>query len=240
MKQFAGFPSRMQFTPVPDFFFSALLPQITDIAELKTTLHIFKALYRKRGSPRFTTYRELLGDKGLVNSLREGTKSPDEMLHTALEMAAQRGTILHLALDRDGFAEDVYFLNTEDNKEIVAKVQSGELSLAGLKVKDKTYPEIEPEASPDIFTLYEENIGMLTPMIADELREAEKLYPAVWIKDAVKEAVDRNKRSWRYIAAILERWTAEGRDDGTYRRDSAKKTDPNKYIKGKYGHLVRR
>ncbi len=239
MKQFAGFPGRMQFTPVPDFFFSALLPQISDMAELKITLHIFKTLYRKRGAPRFTTYRELLSDKSLVNSLKEETNPPDEALHTALEMATKRGTVLHIALDRDGVAEDVYFLNTEDNKDIVTKVQKGEITLQGLKVK-LPYPEIETEALPDIFTLYEDNIGMLTPMIADELREAEKLYPTPWIKDAIKEAVDHNKRNWRYIAAILEHWTAEGRDDGTYRRDSAKKTDPNKYIKGKYGHMVRR
>ena len=30
---------------------------------------------------------------------------------------------------------------------------------------------------------------MLTPLIADELREAEKQYPESWIKDAIKEAV---------------------------------------------------
>ncbi|GAH24252.1 unnamed protein product, partial [marine sediment metagenome] len=97
---------------------------------------------------------------------------------------------------------------------------------------------IETEELPDIFTLYEQNMGMLTPMIAEELREAEKLYPETWIRDAIKEAVNQNKRKWSYISAILERWLAEGRSDGTYRRDS--KTDPDKYIKGKYGHMVRR
>jgi len=40
MKQFTGFPAKMQFTPLPNFFFSTLLPQISDIAELKTTLHL--------------------------------------------------------------------------------------------------------------------------------------------------------------------------------------------------------
>jgi hypothetical protein len=72
------------------------------------------------------------------------------------------------------------------------------------------------------------------------LREAERLYPETWIKDAIKEAVALNKRSWRYIAAILERWSTEGKGNGTYQRHSAQKTDPDKYIKGKYGHIVRR
>ena len=89
---------------------------------------------------------------------------------------------------------------------------------------------IDAEEPPDIFSLYEQNIGMLTPMIAEELRDALKVYPENWISDAIKEAVSNNKRKWSYISAILERWTAEGRDDGTYRGDS-KKTDPDKYIK---------
>ncbi len=239
IEQFKGFPAKMQFTPLPNVFFSTLLPQISDITELKTTLHILGTLYHKRGYPRFITFTELLANKSLMSSLKEATKPPDKVLRNALEMATRRGTILHIVLDRDGMSEDIYLLNTESNRQIITKIQNGELPLTGLKAtKGQTYIELEEQ--PDIFTLYEQNIGMLTPMIAEELREAEKLYPVNWIKDAIKEAVARNKRNWRYIAAILERWSAEGRSDGTYRRDSTKKTGPDKYIKGKYGHIVRR
>jgi len=237
MKQFSGFPAKMQFTPLPNFFFSTLLPQISDIAELKTTLHILGALYRKRGYPRFITYRELLSNTSLIRSLKEAAKPPDEVLRQALEMATRRGTILHIVLDRDGVPEDIYFLNTDSDRQIVAKIQNGELSLVGLKTGGQS--SIETEEQPDIFTLYEQNIGMLTPMIAEELREAEKLYPVAWIKDAIKEAVSLNKRNWRYIARILERWSSEGKDSGAYKRE-LKKTEPDKYIKGKYGHMVRR
>ena len=236
MKQFNGFPAKMQFTPVPNFFLTNILPQINDIAELKTTLYIFEVLYTKRGYPRFTTYRELLSDTSLKSSLRGVAKPLDQVLRDALEMATKRGTILHIVLDKDGLSEDVYFLNTEADRKVVAKIQNGELILSGLKAEGQT--DIETEELPDIFTLYEQNIGMLTPMIADELREAEKLYQVTWIKDAIKEAVNQNKRKWSYISAILERWSAEGKSDGTHRRDS--KTDPDKYIKGKYGHMVRR
>jgi len=237
MEQFKGFPAKMQFTPVPNFFLSRLLPQISDIAELKTTLHIFQTLYHKRGYPRFTTYKELLGNKSLMSSLKGAARAPDEVLRQALEMATKRGTILHLALDRDGTPEDIYSLNTESDRQIMAKIQNGELSLSGLKAKEPTY--IDTEEPPDIFTLYEQNIGMLTPRIAEELKEAMKLYPETWIKDAINEAIALNKRNWRYIERILERWSAEGKSHGTYRGDS-KKTDPDKYIKGKYGHMVRR
>lgn len=236
MEQFRGFPAKMQFTPLPNLFFSSLLPQISDIIELKTTLYIFETLYSKRGYPRFITYRELLSNTSLTSSLREAAKPLGEALRQALEMATKRGTILHMVLDKDEVPEDIYFLNTKSDREVIAKIQNGELILSGLKAEGQA--DIETEELPDIFTLYEQNIGMLTPMIAEELREAEKLYPETWIRDAIKEAVNQNKRKWSYISAILERWSAEGRSDGTYRRDS--KTDPDKYIKGKYGHMVRR
>jgi len=236
MEQFRGFPAKMQFTPLPNLFFSSLLPQISDIIELKITLHILWTLYHKRGYPRFVTYGELFGNASLMSSLKEAVKPPDEALRQALEMATKRGTILHIVLDRDGVAEDFYFLNTKSDRQVMAKIQSGELILSGLKAQQQA--DIETEELPDLFTLYEQNIGMLTPMIAEELREAEKLYPETWIRDAIKEAVNQNKRKWSYISAILESWSAEGRSDGTYRRDS--KTDPDKYIKGKYGHMVRR
>jgi len=239
MKQFSGFPAKMRFTSIPNVFFSSLLPQINDIAELKITLHIFWLLYSKRRYPRFTTYRELLGNTSLMSSLRGGEKPPDEALGDALDMAVKRGTILHLVLERDGAPEDVYFLNTESDRQVVAKIRNGELILAGLKAGGQAYPDIETEPLPDIFTLYEQNIGMLTPMVAEELREAEKLYPEDWIRDAIKEAVNQNIRKKSYILAILERWSTEGRADGTHRRD-IKKTDPDKYIKGKYGHIVQR
>jgi DnaD/phage-associated family protein len=113
--------------------------------------------------------------------------------------------------------------------------------LRRIKVKSEEAYEPIPYLTPreSIFTLYEQNIGMITPMIAEELKEAEKVYPEQWIKQAFEEAVVLNKRSWRYISRILERWAGEGKEDGKYRQ-SFKKNSPNKYIEGKYGHLVKR
>jgi len=236
MKQLTGFPAKMEFTPIPNFFLSAILPRINDLSELKTTLHVLAALYRKRGYPRFVTYGELLGNASLMKSLRGGDKPPDEVLRDALAMVTRRGTIIHMALDRDGTTENVYFLNTESDRRVVAKIQGGELKLSGLKAMGQTYAEVEEP--PDIFTLYEQNIGMLTPRIAEQLVDAEKLYPESWIRDAIKEAINQNVRKWSYISAILERWSAEGKSDGTYQRYS--KTDPKRYLGQKYDHMVRR
>jgi DNA replication protein len=235
MEKFAGFPARMQFTPVPNVFFSSLMPKIGDIAELKATLHILAVLYRQRSYPRFVPYHQLLASKSLIGSLET---PPEQSLRNALEMATQRGTLLSLAIERDGAVEDIYFLNDEPSRQAIAKIQKGELKLPVVESRQAT--DTSPEETPDIFNLYEQNVGMLTPMIAEELREAESIYPQTWIKDAIKEAVAANKRNWRYIAAILERWATEGKESGTYRRDSKRQADPDKYIKGKYGHMVQR
>jgi DnaD/phage-associated family protein len=75
----------------------------------------------------------------------------------------------------------------------------------------KTWHE---ESTTNIFGFYESNIGPLTPMIADILTDAEKIYPSDWIKDAILLAVENNKRNWRYCEAILKRWMESGKDDG--------------------------
>jgi DnaD/phage-associated family protein len=243
MRQFQGFPSsgRVVYTSIPNVFFSSLLPEIDDIAELKTTLHVMALLYGKKGYPRFVSYSELLGNASLMQSLKSEGESADETLRKALKMATERGTLLSLAVEKDSPShvkdEDIYFLNDGNGRQAVAKIPSGELKLSGLKAGAPV--PVPAEELTDIFTLYEQNIGMLTPMIADELRDAEKLYPQDWIRDAIKEAALHNKRSIKYIAKILENWSVEGRSDGTYQRD-IKKTGPDKYFKGKYGHMVQR
>jgi DNA replication protein len=234
MSKFQGFPAKADYTSVPNAFFSSLLPEIDDVAELKTTLHVIAALYRKKGYPRFVSFNELLGNAALMGSLKGLGEPLEEVLRRALGMAAGRGTLISLTLEKD---REVYFLNDESGRQATAKMESGELKPGGLKAGRK--PDVPAEEMPDIFTLYEQNIGMLTPMVADELREAEKLYPLEWLRDAIREAALHNKRNIKYISKILENWSVEGRSDGTYQRNS-QKAGPDKYFKGKYGHMVQR
>jgi DnaD/phage-associated family protein len=124
---------------------------------------------------------------------------------------------------------------------VCARIERREIDVAVSPDKEPFLDSHQPpetEESSNIFTLYEENIGMLTPMIADELRDAEQLYSAELIEDAFREAVSRNKRKWKYIEAILKSWASEGREHGKPGRYS--KEDPEKYFKGRYGHLVKR
>jgi DNA replication protein len=235
MIEFNGFPARMRFTPVPNVVFSSLLPRITDINELKVLLCIFEIVYPKKGNVRFVSKTELLNHAGLVNSIQ---RSYLEILSGALEALVKKGVLLSLPVEGNEKAESLYFLNNEANQLIIERVRNGEITLPGLK-PEMTVPVIQPD-QPDIFSVYEQNIGLLTPLIADELREAVKHFPEIWIRDAIREAVSQNRRSWKNIARILEHWSIEGKNDGTYRGNLKKNTDPDKYIRGKYGHMVQR
>jgi DnaD/phage-associated family protein len=86
-----------------------------------------------------------------------------------------------------------------------------------------------------IFALYESLIGTMSPLIADELAEAERLYPAEWLEAAFREAAAQNARSWRYVSRILERWAIEGPDHATTERSAA----DDRYFRGKYGQILK-
>lgn len=64
----------------------------------------------------------------------------------------------------------------------------------------------------DIFKVYEQEIGILTPMIADSINDYldEPRCPNQWIIDAIREAAHNQKRNWKYIEAILKRWMNDG------------------------------
>jgi len=236
MTNFEGFPTRMQFTPIPNVFIGKLLPEITDAGELKTIIFAFAKIYQKKGFPQFVSLSELLGSTPLISSLNNNDSNTEDTLLGYLKQASERGVFISVNMAHNGNPETVYLLNTEVNRDAATKIAGGEIILKELVVAATEYAEAEE--LPNIFALYEQNIGIITPMIADELREAEKTYPPEWLGEAFKEASLRNKRNIKYILKILENWTAEGKNDGTSRRNSEE--DPDKYIRGKYGHMVQR
>lgn len=232
---FPGFPYRGRFTPLPDAFFSSLLAQIDSLNELKVVLHIFWVLYRKRGYVKHVTRQELCADKTLMQGL-SGPASPDEALAQALQRAAERGVLLHALTGEGAGSEDVYLINSPGSRKQLEEMRQRGPEAAGPALRLEPY---RPAVKPDIFHLYEQNVGLLTPLIAEQLKEAEGLYPAEWVEDAFRAAVDANKCSWRYISRILERWSAEGKDVGEPGRRH-QDTNPQKYISGKYGHIIKR
>ena len=204
---FDGFPRGVRSIPVPSPLFGPLLEQIDDLAELKATLRVIWLLHQKRGHPRFLTRGELAADRTLAKALAGAGVRMNE----ALARAVRRGTLITGTLRHVGALQEIYALNTESDRGALSPLMEASNSHNGAVQGEAWEADAE---RPNIFALYEDNIGMLNPMIADELREAEQLYPAAWIEHAFRESVSLNKRSWRYIARILERWDREGRPNG--------------------------
>jgi DnaD/phage-associated family protein len=223
MKTFSGFPpGKVRSASVPESVFTDLIPIIDDLAELKLTLHVLWRLGQQQGKVRYLRGADLTADQVLLSGLGD---VPQDTLDEALERAVARGTLLQVEATGVGVDGIVYFANTPKGRAAVRAIESGE------------WPdELESAERPNIFALYEANIGMLTPIIADELREAEKEYPVEWIEDAFREAVSLNKRSWRYIHAILENWRTEGRGEEAGRRPG--EADRRRYIEGEYGEYI--
>jgi DNA replication protein len=232
MSQFAGFPSgKVRTTPIPAPFFTDLLPQIDHLGELKVTLFAFWFLDRQEGQIRFLTYADFANDRKLQESLPSTPEDPRPALDEALARAVQRGTLLAAPFKDQGKEATLYFLNTPKGRAALKALQKGEWAP---DLTHRTPVQLELER-PNIFRLYEENIGPLTPLIADALREAEEAYPLDWIEEAMRKAVLNNARHWRYVETILTRWKEKGRD-ATDRRDSEK--DRRRYIEGELADYI--
>ena len=216
MSTFNGFPAgTTRLTAIPNPFFSELLPSIDHLAELKLTLYTFWYLSRAEGDFPYLSRDELAQDALLLEALA-GPLRGLEALDDALERCVTRGTLLKATLEMGGDPQSFYFLNGPNGRAAVEAIEAGKWRPSG----DAEAPlELRLER-PNIFNLYEKNIGPLTPMIADRLRDAEQTYPEDWTIDAIQIAVDNNVRKWRYVEAILEDWMETGKHEREDRGDT--------------------
>ena len=206
MSPFSGFnPSSQRATPIPAEFFLELLPQIDDLDELRLCLWVFRNLDLQEGDLRYLTLANLQEDEPLFHSFGRNHNERVQRVEKTLEAALRRGFLL-VALQGE---EKFYFINTPRGRAALESLTQGAWSPnSASRVKKKVTVN-----RPNIYGLYEQNIGPLTPLLADELREAEADYPEDWINDAFKIAVTRNARNWKYIEAILRSWKEKGRDE---------------------------
>lgn len=200
----------MTLTAIPARFFDDVLPLIDDLAEMQVVLFCFWALPQKEQTYPYLLRQDFARYDALMQGLRTARPEadPTKTLDAALNRAVTHHILLCAPVTLDGEAHALYFLNTERGRKGIAQVEAGHWQPGDLHRPVEILPE-----RPNIYTLYEQNIGPLTPMIAEELKDAEATFPVEWITEAIKIAVKMNKRSWRYARAILVSWQTEGRTD---------------------------
>lgn len=194
---------------LPETFFTQVLPQIDHLGELRLILHIFWRLEQQEGAFHYLRLSHLLTDQPLLQAFGPELPAAQAALQDALARAVQRGVLLRGDVPTGEDSQTLIFLNSPRGRAAVEAIQKG---IFHLDDEPETPPESLPPA-PNIYRLYESHIGPLTPMIAEDLRDAETTYPADWIEQAFEIAVERKKRSWRYIQAVLRRWQERGSNE---------------------------
>jgi len=211
---FDGFPDgKVSFSRIPEPFFGELLPQIDDLGELKVTLYALWRLEHMEGDFRYLRESDFRADERFMLGLTPTLEQAEPALRESLERAVRRGALLLVEAQQ---GDDVlFFLNTSKGRAAVDAIHKGEWHPQG---SPQAMPVLSQER-PSIYHLYEQNIGLITPLLSETLQEAEDTYPAEWIEEAFRIAVEKNIRNWRYIEAILRRWQERGYDVRKDRRD---------------------
>ena len=205
MRKFPGFPDGpLAALPIPFQFFAEILPYVDSLAELKVTLHVFWKTAPTPRSPAWLATDALRRDPLLLESM-----SLVE-IGEGLDRAVERGTLLRAVVRYSDLEREVVAPNTARGRRGLNTLRDRAPGQAAPPIA--AVPDGRPSAErPDIFALYEQNVGLVQPLIAEELRAAAQLYPAVWIEEAFRQAVAYNRRNWRYVKRILERWATDGR-----------------------------
>ena len=191
-----------------------------DADELKVTLYILWRFAHMESRSRSICQSEIMADNRFMEGLNP------TRLEAALEKAVQRNCLLRVQNEEGGF----YFLNSPRGRAAAEALQKGDWRAAA---RTATNP---PRDRPNIFRLYESSIGPLTPLLADSLKDAEKIYSEEQVEAAFAEAVKRNKRNWKYIEAILRNRKEEEDAKEQTGRDPEK--DRRKYVEGKYSDFI--
>lgn len=198
--------------PVPRSFLVDIMPSISSVEELQVSLAVFRLVDAAGGYAEPLAEKTILRDRTLRAALRtEGSpRAPDARISKGLDLAIARGTLVRLLSARSQKQATFYYLNTPENRSSIRLMESGQLAAPRVLWPDDQPPSIVIDR-PNAFRLYEQNIGPLTPLIADQISRVIEEYPDDWIEDALAEAVAYNRRSWRYVTRILENWRAQGR-----------------------------
>ena len=212
---FVGFPAgKMEEVLIPARLLTDLLNRIDSLAETRLTLYCYQQIGRLSEQDAWLCAGKLQSDPVLLEMMSGLSElhTPQEVLDDALEKALVRNSLLGLALPGgDGESDDTaLFLNTETGRRLRALMSAtGSVGRGTGGV-----PLVAQLSESEPFRLYHQNFGLLTPVLADQLRNLIEDFPLTWVCEAMEIAVGRNIQALAYVKAILNRWEREARESG--------------------------
>ena len=209
------FPRGYRSTPIPNPLLAGLLVEITDPDELRLTLRAVWALHQERSFPPSLTMSDLAADRTVAAMLGTAGEDLEKRVSALLDQAAERGTLLKIA-ERGG--PDRYFINTEPVRRALSRqgiAPTGGEHAVETETDLETWQDLEAAAEPSLaITAYEENIGHITPLVAEKISDAIGDYSELAVIEAIRTAAARDARNWNYVAALLRRPQREQDEDG--------------------------
>ena len=134
---------------------------------------------------------ELSEDSTLIRTLGNFGDDPHCLLTTGLRLATERGTLLRYCDKTEAVG---YLLNTPEHRRTMLSrdelVMGSSIGNHGSSVVEVQRDEVLALLSQ----LYESNIGTITPLIGEELKEAAERYQTrpKWVEAAFREAAKAN------------------------------------------------
>ncbi len=212
MEAFNGFPGgAVASSAIPNQFFAQVLPAIDTLAELQVTLHVLWRTSPGPRRPQLIALDELVSEPLLLVPLANESGGAKSAIERGVRTAIRRGTFVETTIESPPTRRTMVGVNNQRARRAIA-----DLLTVPVAQTEPSHPLLADDPSvvsrPPIFALYEANIGLIQPILADELRRAGELFPSTWVEQAFREAVRYNKRNWRYVKRILDKWATEGRD----------------------------
>lgn len=185
-------------TRVPNAVLSAVLNEVEESETVKLILRAVWLLERQRGFPASITVNELRHDRVLIRVFKS-----KEKFNAALDQSLNLGVLIKFELNNT----DALMLNTVSATRQVENVKDTQPESIE---EDGWDASVGSEMPNDAFRAYEENIGILSPMIRENITAALQDFSDEDIIEAIKIAVENENRSWSYVAGVLRKWARDG------------------------------
>jgi DNA replication protein len=197
---------------IPRDYFESHLSTASSFDELHTLLAVIRIQASRPGLNAPVEEESIIGDRRLsaVLGTTSVAQSSTSRIMRALNQAVIRGALIREPVESDS-RQSIVYRRAGEPESIGGGGDATVDALDGHGSRDSVERN---EQAASVYAAYEDNIGLLTPLIADQIRLALELYPSSWIHEAINDAVAYNRRQWRYIQRVLQNWSADGRISG--------------------------